>query len=119
MNTEKDRLVRIRMSASAPLQRDIETLEALPSATVTLAQLVDNCRRRMGESAFFGYDAVRDNCQCYVDTLLSVSGLNTPELHLFVVQDVAGILTRRTHAVARAVTDLVGLVLTVADRALL
>lgn len=117
VSTEKDGLVRI--SANAPLKRDTETLEADPAAVVSLNQLIDYGRKHMGDRVFFGYDAIKNNCQRYVDTLLTASSLNTSELRAFVVQDVSDILTKRSHGVARAVTDLAGVALTVADRTLL
>lgn len=54
----------------------------------------------MSDELFFSYDAVRNNCQRYVDTLLSVSGTSRPELHAFVLQEVTGLLTHSTPRVA-------------------
>lgn len=117
VSTEKDGLVRV--SATAPLARDSQTLEAEPAHAVTLRQLIDAARRRMGDGSFFSYDAYKNNCQRYVDTVLTASNLNSPELHAFVVQDLRGVLNATTRSTIRAVTDLNGVLTTVADRALL
>lgn len=61
----------------------------------TLSQLLERTRSAMGDALFFGYQALphdgkpANNCQVFVDSLLTANGANSADLRAFVVQDVA------------------------------
>lgn len=59
---------------------------SVPS-NLTIQQLFDKTRSRMGENAFLDYTASELNCQHFIDNILSAIGANTPELKKFILQD--------------------------------
>lgn len=66
---------------------------------------------------FFKYDAFTNNCQMFIDGILSANGVNTPEAQKFVLQDVDVMLEDLPEYVspfARLTTNIAGL----ADRVL-
>lgn len=66
---------------------------------------------------FFKYDAFTNNCQMFIDGILSANGVNTPEAQQFVLQDVDVMLEDLPEYVspfARLTTNIAGL----ADRVL-
>ena len=66
---------------------------------------------------YFKYDAFRDNCQAFINSILTANELNTPRIHAFVLQDTASIVKGLPDYVspfARLTTNIAGL----ADRAI-
>jgi len=72
-----------------------ETREAPIDRHPTLFELLEKTRASMGDSLFFGYQALpldgkqANNCQVFVDELLRANGALTTDIRDFVVQDVA------------------------------
>lgn len=58
---------------------------------VTLGQLIENAMKKMGDN-FFKYNFESSNCQHFVDTLLTASGLNRNSYHNFIMQDIPTVL---------------------------
>jgi len=66
--------------------------------------------------AFFQYDAFTNNCQMFIDGILSANGVNNPEVQEFVLQDVSELLSDLPDYVqpfARLTTNIAGLADTV------
>ena len=83
---------------------------------LTLRDMLDNTQAYMGED-YFRYDPFKNNCQRFIDSILSANELNNPTAHAFIVQPVDALLQKLpgyTGKVARAITD----VAAVADVAL-
>jgi len=83
---------------------------------LTLRELLDNAQSYMGED-YFRYDPFKNNCQRFIDSILTANDLNNPTVHAFIVQPVDELLKKLpgyTGKVARAITD----VAAVADVAL-
>ena len=62
--------------------------------------------------SFFQYDAFNNNCQIFIDGILSANGINTPEVQKFVLQDVSNLLSDLPEYVqpfARLTTNIAGL----------
>ena len=60
----------------------------------------------MGDSLFFGYDGVLNNCQNFLFQFLKSSGKLTPELKTFIVQDVQDLFDADLVGKSRFITDL-------------
>ena len=68
---------------------DRETLSAkVPSGSnLTIQELFDKTRKRMGDKDFGDYNIEKLNCQNFVDNMLSAIGLNSTEAKKFVNQE--------------------------------
>ena len=80
---------------------------------ITVRQLLENARQKVGDNLFFLYDAFTNNCQFFIKYLLESSGLMTPEAQNFLFQDISELvkeLPSYLPKVARSVTDLGGIV---------
>jgi hypothetical protein len=88
-----------------------ESMDVPLNKPLTLKQFLDAGAQRAGD-AFFLYDAFTNNCQMFVDGLLTANGLNNPQLQTFVKQDVqqlADKLPGYVGKIARGATDLAAL----------
>jgi hypothetical protein len=61
---------------------------------ITIQQLFDKTRKRMGEKDFLDYTAEKLNCQDFIDNILSAIGSNSSELKKFVMQDAKAIIQK-------------------------
>lgn len=64
-----------------------ETLDVNVNKDITINELLEKTRKRMGDSNFTSYSARRNNCQDFVMNVLSANGLNSPEYSQFIKQD--------------------------------
>jgi hypothetical protein len=64
-----------------------ETLDVDVNKDITINELLEKTRKRMGDSNFTSYSARRNNCQDFVMNVLSANGLNSPEYSQFIKQD--------------------------------
>jgi len=80
---------RINMDVkTSPVNRpnsEIKIVEQVPQ-NITVQQLMDNTRRRMGNQ-FFQYDAVVNNCQDFLLNVLQANGLGNQTDYAFIKQD--------------------------------
>ena len=81
------------------------------SAVVTppftnLDEMLNNTRKSMGDSQFFGYDSLANNCQNFLFRFLKANGKLTPELKNFIVQDVKDLFDADLEKKSRFITDL-------------
>lgn len=93
-----------------PIKQDSETMEVpLGSRSITIGELIDKTKQYMGDQKFTDYDPIRNNCQVFVDSVLSANGLNSPQLKQFVLQDAVKIFEKTpslTGKFAQFVTDI-------------
>ena len=68
-----------------------ETLEIPVNKDITIDQMVQKTKERMGKEAYTSY-SVRNNCQQFLLNVLSANGLMTPDARKFIEQDVEKIL---------------------------
>jgi hypothetical protein len=111
--TDKQEVVRVSRFKRT---RQTQSLSVdVPAPGVTFKDLLDRTREKVGDVAFTGYDARRNNCQSLVWSLLRANGLGSDAARQFVLQDAEAIFSRTP-----AFVDRVGKVLTdtaaVADR---
>lgn len=93
-----------------PIKPESETMDVnLLGKSITIQQLIDTTRNAMGDQKFTDYDPIRNNCQVFIDAMLSANGLNNPELKKFVLQDAIKIFEQTpslTGKFAQFVTDI-------------
>lgn len=58
----------------------------------TIQEVIDTTKKEMGPYRFSHYDVVTENCQKFVEAVLSSNGLLTPPLKQFVSQDVSSVI---------------------------
>lgn len=71
-----------------------EQMSVSVPSNMTIQELFDKTKKRMGENNFYDYTAIFLNCQHYIDNILSAIGVNTPELKKFVNQDAEKIIEK-------------------------
>ncbi len=64
-----------------------ETLDVDVNKDITINELLEKTRKRMGDNAFTSYSARRQNCQDFVMNVLSANGLSSPIYTQFIKQD--------------------------------
>lgn len=99
-----------------PAGEQVEYLPVPVPCCITLNEMMARTQSFYGEG-YFKYDAFRDNCQAFINTILTANELNTPRIHAFVLQDTASILKGLPDYVspfANLTTNIAGL----ADRAI-
>ena len=64
-----------------------ETLDVDVNKDITINQLLEATRKRMGDSNFTSYSSRRNNCQDFVMNVLSANGLSSPIYTQFIKQD--------------------------------
>ena len=78
----------LTFEATNPIKSDSETMPVpLGIRTITINELIENTRKYMGDENFSNYNAKNNNCQVFVDSVLTANGLNSSELKKFVLQD--------------------------------
>lgn len=64
----------------------------LQGKQITLNQLMENTRKRMGNQKYFTYDAFTTNCQNFVKNILEANGLWKPQYESFVYQNMNALI---------------------------
>jgi len=68
-----------------------ETLDVEVDKDITINQLLEKTRQKMGDNAFTSYSSRRNNCQDFVQAVLSANGLSSPIYTKFIKQDTESI----------------------------
>jgi hypothetical protein len=76
----------INMDLKPRIESNAESMPLPISKSITVNELMDNTKNRMGDK-FFKYDANENNCQQFIVNVLRANNLNTPEAEKFVFQD--------------------------------
>jgi len=103
LRIEKNEVIKLRpYSGNAE-----ESMTARPSRPITLQQFIRNGINAFGSvKEFVRYDAVSNNCQRFISTLLRASGMLTPELSRFITQDAEKLLESKfARKVGKTITD--------------
>jgi len=82
---EKNQVLNLSSSFS---QRGDEDIMPVNGGGMKLIDLMENTRKRMGDNAFFTYTPFGNNCQNFLNNVLSANGLITPELRKFIDQPI-------------------------------
>jgi len=77
----------INMILNPKLEKDTETKNISINRDLTVNELMENTKKRMGDEKFYKYDANENNCQQFIVNILRANNLNTPENEKFVFQD--------------------------------
>jgi hypothetical protein len=98
----------IRFGLAGPAVKDTELLKIPVTKKITLGQFLEAGEKAKGPS-FFLYDAFSNNCQMFIEGLLSASGLLTAAAKKFIVQDTGSIVKKipsLAQKIIKGVTDI-------------
>lgn len=105
LHIEKNEIMRVSPSPRpCPDALDLGT----PSTNITVNEMMERTRQRIGDRDFFTYDPLANNCQNFVNQLLRTLGLWNQTASSFVFQDIKGLresLPSYTKYLARGLTD--------------
>lgn len=101
--TEKDAVLNFEKSG-VPSQ-STDTLDVqLGTKSITIQDLLENTRKRMGDQRFSEYRALSWNCQDYLQNMLEANGVSTAETTKFIKQDLEQI-TKNLPSYANAISN--------------
>jgi hypothetical protein len=69
-------------------QPEFKTVVAGFRPGLTINQMLENCRKRMGDYNYYNYSGSKNNCQDFILNLLQANGLGNKEDYEFIKQDV-------------------------------
>jgi hypothetical protein len=82
---DKQEVIHFERSGGVP--SGSETLDVDVNKDITINQLLDSTRKKMGDNAFTSYSSRRNNCQDFIQAVLSANGLSSPIYTQFIKQD--------------------------------
>jgi hypothetical protein len=101
--TEKDAVLNF-MRSGVPSQ-STDTMDVqLGTKSITINDLLENTRKRMGDQRFSEYRALSWNCQDYLQNMLEANGVSTAETTKFIKQDLEQI-TKNLPSYANAISN--------------
>jgi hypothetical protein len=83
---EKNAVITVDMLKFYPEHFDQLDVE-LKRDKISLINMLDFTRKYMGDELFFGYDAVSNNCQTFIDSVLKSNLMSTSATEAFIIQD--------------------------------
>lgn len=72
---------------------------------ILLAEFIANGKLLLGDN-FVRYDAIYNNCQIFINSLLKANDLSSPSTEKFIMQDVSQVLSTPAYGLSRVATDL-------------
>lgn len=105
---EKNELINMKRFSSFAKDTDRITIKTIPKG-LNLNTLLSKTRARLGGN-YNKYSAYDNNCQTFVNAILSSNGLNTPEIKKFVLQDTKHLFENdsRFRKIVNTITDIGG-----------
>ena len=114
---EKNEVINIQKGAKTYKNSEKMNVD-LKNKDITLNEFLEAGYKNAGnDSKYFQYDAFNNNCQNYIMYLLNGSGLSTPEIKKFVLQDITKLI-EETPDYAKKIASLTTDVAGVADKLL-
>lgn len=105
LHIEKNEVIRISENPRACP----DALDLGAPQSITIGEMLDRTKQRIGERDFFTYDPFANNCQNFITQLLRTIGLSNQLSNSFVFQDITGLredLPGYTKYIAKGLTDL-------------
>lgn len=104
---EKNQVINMDLNPNIPKEAEYITIENIPN-NVTINELINNTRKRMGEQKFFSYNAFKNNCQHFIENVLLSNNMN--EGLDFIKQDTEDIFKNNPNLrkFANTLTDIAG-----------
>ena len=110
---EKNEVIKLSTNLSSLNNQTVYMNVDLMGKQLTLNDLIERTKALMGDVNFYEYDGFTNNCQIFIDQILNAAGLNKPQYHEFLFQDLTQLkenLPSYVPAVARKITDIRGII---------
>ena len=94
--------------SSLPTGKDVESMDVKVDKEITINELLEKTRKRMGDADFTNYSSKNNNCQDFILNILAANGLSTSETTKFVKQDLEKVfnnLPSYAEKIADAITE--------------
>ena len=103
---EKNERINVAFGKRKGDKVEVEQLQNF-SEGLTLNGMLEKTRQRMGEEAFFSYNAAKNNCQDFILNFLQANGVGTEANYSFVKQNTEQLFKRLPYLqnLAKGVTD--------------
>jgi len=72
---------------------------------ILLAEFIANGKALLGDD-FARYDAIYNNCQVFINSLLKANGLSSASTEKFIMQDIGQVLSAPAYGLSRVITDI-------------
>jgi len=82
-----EKIERVNVSYQISSPKGLEQLEVNVPAGLTVEELINKTKERMGKHNFLDYDGYKNNCQDFMLNILEANGLSNDENKKFVKQD--------------------------------
>jgi hypothetical protein len=74
--------------SSLPTGKDVESIEvSLDGKEITINELLEKTRKRMGDNDFTSYSSKKNNCQDFILNILAANGLSSSDTTTFIKQN--------------------------------
>ena len=73
--------------STLPTGKEVESMDVAVNKDITINELLEKTRKRMGDSNFTSYSSRKNNCQDFLLNILAANGLSSPEYTKFIKQD--------------------------------
>jgi hypothetical protein len=112
---EKNEKITISAYKSSYIKKNSQTVSVdLKQKKLSLLDLLNNARQKYTDKTFFEYDGTgkngrTNNCQDFIIMLLNASGINEPNIHNFIKQDLDQLLQKMSptfHNIIKKTTDI-------------
>ena len=113
INVEKTSV--IAMSKNEPTRAGAETKNVKNVPNVTLNELMENGRKKMGDTKWWTYSAIKNNCQSFLLGICTGSNFGGKGTKVFIKQDVTQLLGKTAQKGLNNITSLVGAFSTLKD----
>jgi len=110
---EKNDVISITKNAHSRKDTEQVTVNNVPS--VTLKQLLDNTKQHMGESKYWSYNAIKNNCQSYLMGIVTSNKILGTEITEFILQDVSGLIGKEIQGLLKGIINTQGIITTIFD----
>lgn len=82
-----EKIERVNISYQIASPKGLEQVDVSVPAGLTVEELINKTKERMGKNKFLDYDGYRNNCQDFIMNVLDANGLGNAENKKFVKQD--------------------------------
>jgi len=89
-----------------PSGSEVETQDVSVDKDITISELLEKTRKRMGDADFSNYSSRKNNCQDFMMNVLSANGLSSPIYTKFIKQDTESVF-KNLPSYAEKISDFV------------
>ena len=115
-NLDKDAVLSFEKEGLRTSKKGFEKMDlGMPSKNMTINELLDKTKKRVGEERFMKYNALTTNCQLFTKDILTTLGMYSNDVKDFVYQDLSQ-LQEDLPGYAKPITDGINFIKEVWDR---